>query len=176
MQRPHRWLLDLKHDPCLKTASLLAASLAFVAAVGAAEIGPWPATQPYLWLTNPITPVCGTVAIAALDVLQMSGFTSGTKTAWLPYTAINGGYTERMCLAQLWFNTNSPVTNIHVRIYDPLKSGKSGWAVIPVDSSGRIFDFGIRGYFASAQIIPHQYNGSSWANYDAGTQTWNAPL
>lgn len=160
-----------KQIPASRTL-LIACGLALTLAANAAEIGPWPTSQPYMWQTNPITPVCGTVSIDTLNSLLLSGFGSGSKAVWLPYDSISNNYSERMCLARLAFSTSTPVTNVHVRIYDPGKVNKHGWAVILVDSSGRIFDFGVRGFFAAAWVIPHQYDGSSWSNYDVATKVW----
>jgi len=99
--------------------------------------------------------------------MQMAAPTGLTKTTWLPY---GGTYAEKMTLAQLTA-PRTPITAVHARIYDPVTAGKSGWAVILEDSDGRILDIGIRGFFASQQILAHQYDGSTWANGPASTRT-----
>lgn len=146
-----------------KCARLLIASFLLPAAVTAGTITPWPATQPYSWNTTPFAPVCGTVSVVPPDVLQMSGFGSGSKNAtWLPYNVLDSGYAERLCVARFVFST--PVTNVHARVFDPSVTGADGWAIILKDSTGRILDFGLRTYFANKQITAHQYDGVTWVN------------
>jgi hypothetical protein len=75
-----------------------------------------------------------------------------------------------MAIAKL-ANQTGPAATVHAKIFDPLVSGKSGWAVILKDGDGKILDFGIRGFFAAAQIIPHQYDGAAWTNSPVMTRT-----
>ena len=147
------------------------AVLALVSAASAAVIGPWPTNSTYTWETQPLAPyVSGSVTIVtppAEGTLNMPAFTGGTKTSWLPY---GGTYAEKMTIAQL-VGPVTPITTVHAKVYDPGGTGKSGWAVILQDGDGKILDFGIRGFFAAAQIIAHQYDGSAWTNGPSSSRT-----
>jgi hypothetical protein len=90
---------------------------------------------------------------------------------WLPYatypTGTPSAYTgERMTTAGLILDPGEVLSSVHLRVYDPSpSSGRSGWAAILKDTSGNILDFGIRGFYAPAQIRPHQF--------DVDTLSWN---
>jgi PEP-CTERM motif len=137
----------------------------------AAIIGPWPTGATYMWENQPIPGyTSGSVTIVTPPpdgTLNMPAFTGGTKTSWLPY---GGTYAEKMTIAQAQ-GTAGGVPLVHARVYDPGTAGKSGWAVILKDSTGKILDFGIRGFFASQQIVAHQYDGVAWTNAASGTRT-----
>jgi len=150
---------NLKAIPALTTALGLAAA-------ASAQLGPWPSTTSYMWETanpTPGYPVVGTVSIVPVDSMQMSGFTSGSKSTWLSaYPSYPG---ERMCLAREIFPFPGAYSSIHATIFDPAGTGKSGWAIIMKDNTGNIFDFGCRPFIAPAKIQPHQY--------DLGAATWD---
>jgi len=144
------------------------ATFALTFIVNAAHVGPWPASQSYLWSTNPFSPVCGIVSIQALDTLQMGSYGSGSKNAWwLPYGTLNGNaWSERLCIAKLLNGANSAVTNIHVKLLDQRgASGANGWAVIFKDSAGRILDFGVRPFYRPPYIMAHEWDGTNWVNW-----------
>ena len=147
-------------------AALLAASFALVASAGAAVIGPWPVATTYTWEDQPILNyVSGAVWVdSLLDQMFMPGPTTVKKTEWLGYPS---PWAEKMAMAKLILDPGTALTTVHARVYDPLgTTGKSGWAVILIDSAGRKLDFGIRGYYAAKKIVPHQYDGATWVNYD----------
>jgi hypothetical protein len=152
--------------------SVVAAS-AFLATAGASVIGPWPTDGSQMWENQPIPGYTGgSVSIVtppAQGTLNMPAFTGGTKTSWLPY---GGTYAEKMTIAGAIFSPGTVLDTVHAKVYDPFNAtGKSGWAVILKDSTGKILDFGIRGFFASKQIIPHQYDGSAWTTTPVMTRT-----
>ncbi len=147
---------------------LLIAPLTLAAWASAGTIPQWPATQPYTWDTAPFTPVSGTVSIQALDTLQMASYGSGSKNDWwLPYGTLNGSaWAERLCVANLINGGNTAVTNIHVKVLDQRgASGGNGWAVIFIDTAGRIFDFGVRPFYRPPYIMAHEWDGTSWVNW-----------
>jgi hypothetical protein len=151
-----------------KSALLLITTLAVAAFATAGTIPQWPATEPYSWDTAPFTPVCGVVSIQALDTLQMGSYGTGSKNAWwLPYGSVSGAaWSERLCIAKLINPTNTPLTNIHVKVLDQSgSSGKHAWALILKDSAGRILDFGVRPFYKTAYLMPHEWDGTSWPNY-----------
>ncbi len=161
----------MRRSTIISIGLTLLAGFALLTPVSAGQISPWPTTPGFIWETQPFTPVCGTVSIVTPPTegtLNMSGFTSGSKSTWLPY---GGTYAERMCIAQLVLDSGSILDTVHARVYDPATSGRSGWAVILKDSTGRILDFGIRGFFASQQIIPHQYDSAAWTTTPVMTRT-----
>lgn len=142
---------------------LLALALVLVAGACWADILSW---KGYDWDTAPIagqtTP--GTWSIGALDVLQNGPLGSASKVYWWPpYSIINSSWAERFAAARL-INMPAPAASIHAKVFDPYTTGKNGWSVILEDDTGKFFDFGIRPFLATKQIIPHQYNGSAWTN------------
>lgn len=156
----------------LKLTLVSVASLLLTATASATVIGPWPTTSTFSWENQPIPGYTGgSVTIVTPPpegTLNMPAFTGGTKTSWLPY---GGTYAEKMTTARLVLDSGSILDTVHARVYDPVTAGKSGWAVILKDSTGKILDFGIRGFFASQQIVAHQYDGTAWSNLASGTRT-----
>ncbi len=160
----------MKTSTACRSALLIITTLALTASASASFIGPWPTTNAFMWQTNPFSPVCGKAEILKADtsppgpaqgVIQMSGIGTGSKNAWwLPYSILDANYGERLCMARFVFD--SPVTNVHARVFDPSKTGANGWAIILKDSSGRILDFGLRTYFANKQVRAYQYDGTNW--------------
>lgn len=155
---------------CTLAKTLVIATFAIAFIGQAADIGPWPTNQPYLWSTNPFSPVCGLVYQQAdlPNNLVMASYHSGQKNgAWLPYGSINGSaWEERLCVAKLIRTATAPVTNIHVKVLDQRgASGANGWAVIFKDSAGRILDFGVRPFFRPPYIMAHEWNGTNWVNW-----------
>jgi len=149
-------------------AVAIMAGLAVTLTANGDTIGAWPSSQPYLWSTNPFSPVCGTVSLQALDTLQMGSYGSGSKNAWwLPYGSLNGSaWAERLCVAKLLNGASAPVTNIHVKLLDQRgASGNNGWAVIFRDGAGRLLDFGVRPFYRSAYIMAHEWDGTNWVNW-----------
>jgi hypothetical protein len=160
-----------------KSALLVLATLTLTVSASAAQLGPWPTSQPYLWVTNPFTPACGNVfqQSDAPNNLVMANYQTGSKnTWWLPYNPLDSNYAERLCIAQLLGNNSTPLTNVHVRVLDQGKTQKHGWAVVLKDNAGRILDFGVRiggttlTFGASGKIAPHQWDGTNWVNYVSG--------
>lgn len=152
----------------MRTILAIVAVAALAVSASAAVIGPWPTDSTYMWETQPLAPyVSGAVSISG-GLLSMPAPTSMTKTSWLPY---GGTYAEKMAIAQLMFPLEAQPATIHAKVYDPATSGKSGWAVILQDDSGRFLDLGIRGFFASQQIIARQYDGAAWTNGPTSTRT-----
>jgi len=157
--------------PAVRTLGA-ACALATASAAAAAEIGPWPTNQPYLWSTNPFAPVCGVVYQQPdyLNNLVMGNFGTGSKNpSWLPYAGLDASYSERLCIAQLVGSAASPVTNIHVRVLDQATVGKHGWAILLKDGAGKLLDFGVRPFFARGFLAPHEWNGAAWTNHAGGT-------
>jgi hypothetical protein len=148
----------------LAVAVMTVASMALAVSVNAALIGPWPMNSTNQWEDQPITGYTGgamSISSSPGDgLLNMPVATGAPKNAtWLPYASYTG---ERLVTAQLSLAPGTALNTIHVRVYDPATTGKHGWAVIFKDGAGKILDFGIRPVFASAQIIPHQYDGTTW--------------
>lgn len=147
--------------------------LAVAASSSAAVIGPWPVNGAYMWENQPILGYTGgSVTIVAtpapFGTMNMPAFTAGTKTTWIPY---GGTYAEKQNNAKLILEPGVALATVHAKVYDPVTAGKSGWAVILRDDTGKYLDFGVRGFFASQQIIPHQYDGSVWTNTPVMTRT-----
>jgi len=148
----------------LAAAVMAMASMMHAVTISAALIGPWPVNTTNQWEDQPIAGYTGgALSISSTPgdgLLNMPVATGAPKNAtWLPYASYTG---ERMVAAQLSLAPATALSTVHIRVYDPATTGKHGWAVILKDSSGKILDFGIRPVFASAQIIPHQYDGATW--------------
>ncbi len=157
----------------MKSLAILA-NVIIAATASAAVLGPWPAGTVYTWETQPISGYAsGLVSITAPDVLLMPTPTGAPKRVWLPYAVVDPAYAERLALAQLIVPPGKLMATLHVKIYDPNQVGKSGWAVILYDNTGKILDFGVRPYFAPGKIMPHQYDGTAWTdNPGSPTGTW----
>jgi hypothetical protein len=162
----------MRKSALFSVALMLLVGFALLPPLNATVIGPWPTTSTFSWENQPIPGYTGgSVTIVTPPpegTLNMPAFTGGTKTTWLPY---GGTYAEKMTTAQLVLDSGSILDTVHARVYDPVTAGKSGWAVILKDNTGKILDFGIRGFFASQQIVAHQYDGVTWNNLASGTRT-----
>jgi hypothetical protein len=163
----------MRRSTIISLTLTLLASFALLSQLNASVIGYWPTNTTLSWENQPIPGYTGgAVSIVTPPpegTLNMPAFTGGTKTTWLPY---GGTYAEKMTTAQLLVDPGpGGLYQVHAKVYDPVTSGKSGWAVILKDDAGRILDFGIRGFFASQQIVAHQYDGTAWNNLSMGTRT-----
>lgn len=142
----------------------LAAAMALSTAAGATVISDWPSGSGFDWENQPLAPyVSGSVVLDG-TTLKMSGFTSVSKTSWLPY---GGSYAEKFCIAQL-VNAPARIVGVHAKAFDPGTTGKSGWSIILKDSGGKILDFGIRPFLSAygpGKILSHEYDGAGTWSY-----------
>jgi hypothetical protein len=152
-------------------ALALLATFALLAPASAAVIGDWPSGSGNYWEDQPIPGYTG----GPVDLLSPPSLTTQVQSQgkyaglWLPYNQYPAGTPstwtgERLTTAGLILNPGDVLSSVHLRVYDSATTGRDGWAAILKDTDGNILDFGIRGFWASAAIISHQFeaNTLSW--------------
>jgi len=156
-----------------KSALTLLTTLALTASASATVIGPWPTNTTYLWEDSPLPTVTQNGTNFIVTELGGTVLTNGQywfpvpTTApkndnWLPYNLVDSAWAERQAVGQHVLPSGTALGSLHVRVFDGAAgAGRHGWTVTLRDNAGRILDFGIRGYFASAQIKERQFDGDT---------------
>ena len=162
----------MRKSTVITLALALLTTFALLAPASASVIGDWPAGSGVYWEDQPIPGYTGGPVTLTPPSMTTQVSTAAPKYAglWLPYVQYQTGTPstwggERMTTAGLILDPGAVLDAVHLRVYDPATTGKDGWAAILKDTAGNILDFGIRGFWASAQIKPHQF--------DAGTLSWD---
>jgi len=156
-----------------KSALTLLTSLALAASASATVIGPWPTNTTYMWEDSPLPTVTqnGTNFIVTElggTVLSNGQYwfpvptTTPKNDNWLPYNLVDSAWAERQAVGQHVLEPGTALGSLHIKVFDGAAgAGRHGWTVTLRDNAGRILDFGIRGYFASAQIKDRQFDGGT---------------